>query len=356
MNQSSPADPPAVAARPKRALRADWFTFAILAVAIIGSLLPAQGAAIPTIDVGSKIAIALLFYLYGVRLEPKQTIAGLKHWRLHATILSCTYVIFPIIGLALGALVPWFISPEIYRGVLFLSLLPSTVQSSINFTSIARGNIAGAIVSASISNLLGVIITPLLAIWLMSTTGLHLQASSILDIGGQILLPFVLGQLTRRWTAEWVLAHPKLKYFDQASVLLVVYKAFSQGVRDGIWQRTGVVEILQILLLSAVVLTIMLALTWWMAKWFKFNRADQIAIQFCGTKKSLVTGVPMAGVMFAGADIGLIVLPLMIFHQLQLMVCGSLAGHYAQKDDSWHQAGEEAAESAVNEGPSQTAK
>ncbi len=131
------------------------------------------------------------------------------------------------------------------------------------------------------------------------------------------------------------MAHPKLKLFDQASIVLVVYRAFGQGVREGLWQRTGLSDIAMICVAIAVILPLMLWLTWMVAGWLGFNRRDQIAIQFCGTKKSLATGVPMASVMFPAAQVGMIVLPLMIFHQAQLMVCSSLASRYARKPEEW---------------------
>lgn len=315
----------------------DWFLLGIILFALLGSFLPAPMVLMPAVDWAAKIMIGVLFFLYGVRLRPDQTIAGLKHWCLHATILSYTYILFPLLGLLIGLASPTIISPETYRGLLWICLLPSTVQSSINFTSIARGNVAGAIVSASTSNLLGVFITPLLALALMGTTGLHVAPSSILDISAQILLPFILGQLSRRWTADFVYRHPKLKYFDQASIFVVVYRAFSQGMHEGIWQRTSLPDLLMILVFTTVILVFVLWVTWWGAGLLGFSRADQIAIQFCGSKKSLATGVPMASVIFASSGVGLIVLPLMIFHQVQLMACGALASHYSRKSEEWHQ-------------------
>lgn len=320
-----------------RKFKIDWFLLAIVAAAVIASFLPVRGVGVPVLDWATKVLIFVLFFLYGVRLRPDETLAGLKNWRLHTTILSFTFVIFPLLGLLFGAVSPGAISPEVYRGFLFLCLVPSTVQSSINFTSIARGNIAGAIVSASISNLLGVFITPLLALLVMSTTGMKLDPSSILDIAAQILLPFVLGQLSRRWTADFVARHRRLKLVDQASIVLVVYKAFSQGVREGLWQQTGVSDLAAIVVTTGVLLGVMLWLTWHAPAWLRFNRRDQITIQFCGTKKSLATGVPMASVMFPAAQVGMIVLPLMVFHMVQLVVCGALASRYAQRDEAWHE-------------------
>ncbi len=310
--------------------RFDRFLLAIIGAALIASVLPAQGVAVIVVDLATKVAVAVLFFIYGVRLKPEQALAGLAHWRLHLTILSLTYLLFPLIGWALQVLSPWPLSPALYAGVLYLTLLPSTVQSSINFTSIAKGNVAGAIVSASASNLLGVFLTPVLCWALMTTSGgITIDPSSILDIVGQLLVPFVLGQLSRRWTADWVAARPRLKLFDQGVVVLVVYSAFSAGMREHMWQQVNVTDLAVLLVVCLVILAVMLWFSRWIAQRLGFNRADVIAIQFCGTKKSLATGLPMANVLFAGSPIGLMVLPLMLFHQAQLMACGSLAARYA---------------------------
>ncbi|MFT4218425.1 MAG: bile acid:sodium symporter family protein [Micropruina sp.] len=314
--------------------RIDRFLLAIVGAALVASVLPAQGAAIEVVDWLTTIAVAVLFFVYGVRLKPEQALAGLKHWRLHLTILSLTYLAFPLVGWSLQVLSPWLLSPALYAGVLYLTLVPSTVQSSINFTSVAKGNVAGAIVSASASNLLGVFLTPLLCWGLMSISGtVSFDPSAILDIVLQLLLPFLLGQLSRRWTADWVAAHPRLKLFDNGVIVLVVYSAFSAGMREHMWQQVEPIALLALLGVCLVILAVMLGFSYWLARRLGFNRSDAIAIQFCGTKKSLATGLPMANVLFAGSPIGLLVLPLMLFHQAQLMACGSLAARYAKQLD-----------------------
>ena len=310
----------------------------IICAAIIGTLLPVHGVGATVGTWVSRVTVAILFFLYGVRLERGEAVAGLKHWRLHAVILACTYMVFPIIGVALGPLSPGLIDPDLYRGILWIAVVPGTVQSAVNFTSIARGNIAGAVVSSSLSNMLGVIVTPLLAMLLMRTTGLMVQASSILDIVGQVLAPFLLGQLVRTWCAPFVLRHKKLKYFDQATIAIVVYLAFSDAISQHVWSRTSIGGVLAIIGVALAVLAFMLWLTWHLAGWLGFSRRDQIAIQFCGTKKSLTSGVPMAYVIFSASSVGLIVLPLMIFHQAQLMACSALASRYAARDEAWHEA------------------
>lgn len=312
-------------------VKLDGFMMAIIAAAVVASFLPATGAGAVALSWVTKVAIFCLFFLYGARLAPDEALRGLRHWRLHLTILAFTFVVFPLVGLLVGQLPAWALAPALVPGLVYVTLCPSTVQSSINFTSIARGNVAGAIVSASASNLLGVFLTPLLAIALMNTTGnAAVGWGSILDLMGQILLPFVLGQLSRRWTAGFVARHKRLKLVDQVSIVLVVYSAFSQGVREGIWTMVGWVDIATLVVVCLVLLAFMLWLTWFTARRLGFNRADAIAIQMCGTKKSLATGLPMATVLFAGQPIGLIMLPLMVFHQAQLMACSWLASRYAR--------------------------
>ncbi|WP_300083600.1 bile acid:sodium symporter family protein [Propioniciclava sp.] len=304
---------------------------AIVTAAVVATLLPASGIGAEILDWATKVAIFCLFFLYGARLRPDQALAGLKHWRLHLTILACTFALFPLLGFLLGFLPHAILPAALLPGLVYTTLCPSTVQSSINFTSIARGNVAGAIVSASASNLLGVFVTPLLAIALMNTTGqASVSVGSIVNLVLQILLPFILGQLSRPWTADFVARHPKLKLFDQASIVMVVYAAFSEGVREGIWGLVSIADIALLVAVCLVILALMLWFTWWLARRLGFDRADAIAIQFCGTKKSLATGLPMATVLFAGQPIGLIMLPLMVFHQAQLMACSALASRYAR--------------------------
>lgn len=308
----------------------DPFLLAIIVAAVVGTFLPVTGMGVEVLDWITTFAIALLFFLYGARLSPQETLAGLKHWRLHVTILSFTYLAFPLLGLLVAVVASNWLSPALVTGLVYLTVVPSTVQSSIAFTGIARGNVAGAVVSASASNILGVFLTPALC-WLLLSGTIEFTPQAIIDILLQLLLPFVLGQLSRRWTATWVKAHPQLKLVDRGSIVLVVYAAFAAGRRENMWQQTTLAEIGILVAICLVILAVMLVLSWWTARRLKFNTEDAIAIQFCGTKKSLASGLPMASVLFAGAPIGLLMLPLMIFHQAQLMACASLAERYARR-------------------------
>lgn len=315
-----------------RRLRPDGFLLAIITSAVLASFFPARGVGMTLLHAASTVAIFLLFFLYGARIAPREALQGLAHWRLHVTILAFTFLLFPLLGLALRPLSGTWLSPQLYAGLLYLCLVPSTVQSSIAFTSIARGNVPGAIVSASASNLLGVVVTPALVVLTMAGANGRVGLGQIGDIVIQLLLPFVLGQASRRWTARWVTAYgAPLKLVDRGVVVLVVYTAFSQGMSEHMWSQVDAAQLVVLVAVCLVLLALMLVLTWYVPHRMGFSREDNIAIQFCGTKKSLATGLPMAQVLFAGSGVGLLVLPLMVFHQAQLMACSVLAQRYARE-------------------------
>ncbi|MBX5158627.1 bile acid:sodium symporter [Rhizobium sp. NZLR8] len=309
----------------------DTFTILLVCTVILASLLPAHGTFAGYFGIATDLAIALLFFLHGARLSRDVVIAGLLHWRLHLVILLTTFGIFPLLGLALG-LIPDTILPQpLYLGILFLCVLPSTVQSSIAFTSMAGGNVPAAICSASASNIFGMFLTPLL-VGLLFSVGGHggFSFDALQQILLQLLAPFIVGQILQPWIGDWIRAKKKiLMPVDRGSILMVVYLAFSTAVVEGLWHTFSIADIAVVIVADMVLLAIVLVLTMFGSRGLGFNRPDQITITFCGSKKSLASGVPMANVIFAGQSIGAIVLPLMLFHQIQLMVCAVIAQKYA---------------------------
>ncbi len=314
-------------------LRVDPYILAIVGMVVLASIVPARGAAAPAMGLVTTLAIALLFFLYGARLSREAIVAGLTNWKLQLTVFLSTFVLFPLLGLAFSvAFRPW-LGTTAASGLLFLSLLPSTVQSSIAFTSIGRGNVAAAICSASFSNLIGVVLTPLLVGMLMATHG-GISADAIRDIALQLFLPFLLGQLVRRWVGPWITKHKALTgYVDRGSILLVVYTAFSEGVNAGLWHQVDFASLVLMIVANLILLGCVLGVTTVLSRTLGFAKEDEIAIVFCGSKKSLASGLPMANILFAGHAVGLIVLPLMLFHQVQLMACAALARRYATRPD-----------------------
>jgi len=298
----------------------------------LASLLPVHGRGAIVFGHITDLAIALLFFLYGSRLAPRDVLDGMRDLRLHGLVLAFTYLVFPLLGLATRLLVPWLLTPQLYVGLMFLCVLPSTVQSSIAFTSMARGNVSAALCSASLSNLLGVLLTPLLVGLLLSQQGVQLAGHAIRDIALQLLLPFALGQLLRPYTTAFVTRNKRLLgLVDRGSILLVVYAAFSEGVVSGIWRTLDLRTLLLLFLMCALLLAIVLLLTTFVGRRLQLRVEDEIVLVFCGSKKSMASGLPMASVLFPAALVGGVVLPLMLFHQMQLIVCAWLARRYAER-------------------------
>jgi solute carrier family 10 (sodium/bile acid cotransporter), member 7 len=319
-----------------KTLLPDTFTLLLIAAVGLASLLPISGEPAEWFAIATNLAIAGLFFLHGARLSTDVVIAGFLHWRLQVFILVTTFVVFPLLGLALGVLSPWLIPQPLYLGLLFLCVLPSTVQSSIAFTSIAGGNVPAAICAASTSNILGIFLTPALVAMLFSASG-HVGVSfdMVWKIMLQLFLPFVAGQVLQPFIGNWVRARKALLTpFDRGSILMVVYLAFSDAVTEGVWRVLEARDLALLFGIDALLLVAVLSLTSLAGKLFSFDREDRITAVFCGSKKSLASGVPMAGVIFAGQPIGAIVLPLMLFHQIQLMVCAWLARIYAARKEA----------------------
>ena len=316
-------------------MKIDFYLLFLLAAVGLATILPCHGYSAVILAFITKAAIFLLFFLHGAKLSRQAVFSGAGHWRLHLLVLTSTFFLFPLLGLALSALSGEWIEPTIQQGLLFLCLLPSTVQSSIAFTSIARGNVPAAVCSATLSNIVGIFVTPLfvgLTIGVRNA-GPGVDLNAFTSIAVQLLLPFVLGHLSRPLTAALIHRQKAVvNLVDRGSILLVVYTAFSGAVVGGIWSRLAPSDIALILVLDALLLTVVLVATTVSARVLRFSKEDEIAIVFCGSKKSLASGVPMAGVLLSPATFGALIVPLMLFHQMQLMICAVLARRYAARE------------------------
>lgn len=311
----------------------DRMTLMLLAVVAAASIFPAQGDVAAVLKVVTMVMIGVLFFLHGAKLSRAAIIAGATHWRLHLLVLLCTFALFPVLALLFKPGILLLLTPELYLGILFLCLLPSTVQSSIAFTAAARGNVPAAVCSASVSSLLGIFLTPLLvSVAMPASSGAGASLDSVLMIVYQLLLPFIAGQIARRWIGGWVDRHKSLvRGVDQGSILLVVFSAFSAAVVEGLWSRVPAAMLVNLVVVCIVLLAVVMLVVTWLARRFGFSKADEITIVFCGSKKSLATGIPLAHVLIPAASISMVVLPLMLFHQIQLIVCAVIAGRYARR-------------------------
>lgn len=320
-------------AKSRPRLLPDNFTLALVGTLVLASLLPCRGVTLVALDHLTNVAIALLFFLHGAKLSRQAVIAGASNWRLHSIVFLTTFVLFPLFGFALRPLLSPLVTPALYAGILFLCTLPSTVQSSIALTAIAKGNVPAAICSASASSVIGIFFTPVVVSLVLSS---HVGSGSAWITVGEILLqlfvPFVFGQLVRPWIGGWLDRNESLVgMIDQGSILLIVYSAFSAAVDKGLWHEVAPSALAGLLFADGVLLAAALITTGLISKWLGFERADRVTIIFCGSKKSLSQGITMAKVIFASHAVGPAVLPLMLFHQIQLMVCAALAQRWGRR-------------------------
>ncbi|MGE4432139.1 MAG: bile acid:sodium symporter family protein [Sphingobium sp.] len=311
----------------------DPFILMLVGTVVLASVLPARGGFVPVVGAVSTIGIVLLFFFHGAKLSRAAIIAGASNWRLHLAILAATYGLFPLLGLAV-AQVP-VAPPLLASGLLYLTLLPSTAMSSVALTAMARGNVAAALCGASFSNLAGIFLTPMLVLLTMGGKGNAVSWQTIEEIGLQMLLPFALGHMLRPWIGDFVQRQRTLvTAVDRGAVLMVVYSAFGAAVVAGLWHHLSIEALLIVTLICCLLLAVVLGATALAGRAMGLAREDRIVLLFCGSKKSLATGAPMASILFARADLGFILLPIMLFHQIQLIVCALIAQHYANEADS----------------------
>lgn len=317
-------------------LKPDNFTLALAATVFIASMFPASGVLANALEKITSGVIVLLFFLHGSKLSRPAIWSGIGHWRLHILVTLTTFVFFPLLGWMLKPLLSYLMPQDLVLGVLFLCTLPATVQSAIALTGLARGNVPAAVCSASGSTLMGIVFTPLLVTTLLSqsgTTGNPME--SVGKIAVQLLLPFVLGHVLRPWTSGLLQKlGSNIKVFDQGSILLVVYAAFSGAVVAGLWQQMPWTAMLTLFSVCALILACSMAWCIWSSRRFGFSTSDEATILFCGAQKSLVSGIPIAQVLFSASAVGPMVLPIMLFHPMQLMVSAVIAGRYGRQADN----------------------
>src|ERR1700739_1278452 len=279
----------------------DNFTLALIGTLVLASLLACRGTALEVVDDLTNVAIAVLFFLHGAKLSRQAVIAAAGHWRLHGLVLLTTFVLFPLFGLAFEPFLLPLVTAPPYAGILFLCTLPSTVQSSIAFTAIAKGNVPAAVCSASASSIIGIFVTPLVASILLTS---HVKSTSAWHTVGAIVLqlfvPFVCGQLLQPLIGGWIERHESIvSGVDHGSILLIVYTAFSAAGGEGLWHQVPLSALAGLLVADGVLLAAALITTGLVSKWLGFERADRVTIVFCGSKKSLSQGITIAKGIFS---------------------------------------------------------
>lgn len=317
-----------------RRLIPDRFILVLVATLVVASVLPATGVWLEAIGWLSNAAIFLLFFLHGARLSREAVVDGARRWRLQLAILAFGYVAMPAVTLALAHLLAGRFAPELLMGLLFLGVLPTTVQSSIAYSSIARGNVAASVIAAGSSNLLGVVLTPLLFALLASTAFGAVSLAGVGKVALLLLLPFALGQLLREAVLPTVQRHAKVAgMMDKLTIVLAVYVAFSDAATQGLWSRVSIGALVGLGLVALLLLLAAFAAAWALGGVMRLDPADRATMLFAGAHKSLATGAPMARILFPPALAGAVILPLMLYHQMQLMLSAVISARLAQNDE-----------------------
>lgn len=311
-------------------MKLDKFVLAIIAAIVLAYFFPQWGSdssSIP-IDQIASVGISLIFFFYGLKLSPEQIKTGLKNWKLHLLVQLSTFLLFPLIVIAFYPFIKSENNQTIWLAFLFLAALPSTVSSSVVMVSIARGNIPAAIFNASISGLIGIVITPLwMGLFLKNTTTDFNLGAVYIKLITEILLPVAAGIVLQRYWGK--IARCNIRYltlFDKSVILLIIYKSFSESFESNVFNTVSVADLLLISIVVFGLFWVVYLLTGKMARVLKFNTEDAITAKFCGTKKSLVHGTVFSKILFQhSTSTGIILLPLMIFHGMQIFIISIIA-------------------------------
>lgn len=311
-------------------LRIDPFVVAIIISIILAYLFPQLGAADSPVPMSliSSLGISLIFFFYGLSLSTEAIKNGLKNWKLHVSVQASTFLLFPLLILPFYPLVKDTSHELLWLAFLFMAALPSTVSSSVVMVSMAKGNLPAAIFNASISGIIGILLTPLWMLSFVKQSEVPFEFSSIyFQLITEIVIPLILGLALRRFLGVWAQKHKStLNKFDKSVILLIIYKSFVKSFEDEIFSSVSILEMLAMLVLVVILFFVVYFLTGWIGKVLKFNHADQITNQFCGTKKSLVHGTVFSEALFGQTTIvGIMLLPLMFYHALQILIISVIA-------------------------------
>ncbi|MFT3847481.1 MAG: bile acid:sodium symporter family protein [Propionivibrio sp.] len=322
--------------RTARRLAGDWFLVGMLLSVLSASFFPDAGRSGGWLHMEKavNVGVAIVFFLHGLTISFDRFKAGMMRWPVHVVVQLLTFAVFPLLYYPFRALFSDFIPPALMLGFLYLCVLPSTITSSVAMTGLARGNVPAAIFNATLSSLIGIGMTPLLVSLMAGAQGGQPPLlDTVLSIARMLLLPLIVGQLVRPWLFGWFQRYKSVTgKLDKLVILMLVYAAFCDSVAAGLWRDHGQEVIFLTLAGAAILLAVVLVLSTALARRLDFSKEDEITIVFCGSKKTLASGVPMATLLFgAHPSLGLIVLPIMFYHQLQLFVCSMLAQRYARR-------------------------
>lgn len=314
-------------------MKIEKFVLFIIGAIVFAYFFPEWGAK-NIINTISSIGVSLIFFFYGLKLSPSKLKAGLKNWKLHFLVQASTFILFPLLVLLARPFLQNQEQETIWLAFFFLAALPSTVSSSVVMVSIAKGNMPAAIFNASISGIIGILVTPLWMGLFVTNDQANFNFIAIYTkLIVQIIVPVVIGLLLQRYLGVFAQKHSsKITLFDKSIILLIIYKSFASSFTDNIFSTVSVLDLVLLLVGVLVLFTITYFSTGFIAKKLKFNLEDQITVQFCGTKKSLVHGTVFSKIIFGNiATIGIVLLPIMLFHATQILIISVIASKLAKR-------------------------
>ena len=319
--------------------KGDWFLAGMALAVALAWAFPEPGARGGWLqpELLNKLGVALIFFLNGVSLSFAAMKAGAMRWPVHLAVQATTFLVFPLTGVVLLWISDAWMPEELAIGFFFLCALPSTVSSSVALTAAARGNAPAAVFNATLSSLIGVVVTPLWVSWRLKAEGGGIDAGGVIvDLLLWLVLPLLAGQVARRWLAGWAGRNKRrIQTVDRGTILLIIYTSFCDSIARGVWSEQGAGVVAMAAAGSLVLFFAVMGIVSAVARLAGFSVEDRIAAVFCGSKKTIASGVPMAQLLFAADPrLGVILLPLMIYHSLQLVICGVLAGRWARRSEA----------------------
>ncbi len=305
----------------------------LLATVVLATVLPAQGTALEVLSFISSAAVFLLFLLNGLRLPRHEVLAGLSNMRLLAPLVAWVFGAMALAGLGMAHLLDNRVPQILALGFLYLGCLPSTVQSATAYVSLANGNVAASVVSAALTNILGVFVTAPLFTALAGSGEAAVDSRAFVKVVMILLVPFAIGQFAQRWAGGWVKDHRQLTaWMDRSSIAIAVYAAFSGAVAAGLWSMLNLRDWAVVLAATGVFLVFGFGGAWLLGRVVGLDRRTRITMLFSGGQKSIAMGAPLATVLFPPAVAGVILVPILVYHLTQLVISAPIAARLAASD------------------------
>lgn len=311
----------------------DRFILVLIGAMVLAAVMPVGAGDAHMASHAAAGAVFVVFLLHGIRLPRQQVLDGIRNWRVQGALMAFVFAAMPLAGLLLSHIFASWLPPLLAVGLLYCSILPTTVQSATTYTGMAGGNIAISVVASAIINLAAIIITPaLFAVLAGRSGGVDLSGELLPRIALMLLLPFIIGQVIQHWVRPTAMRYPRLiRTIDQSAIAIAVYVAFSAAVVDGIWGRLSGTDIALLLLAVALLLLTGFGGGWIMARRVTANAGDRAAMLFVASHKSIAVGAPLATLLFAPATAGVILLPILVYHMAQLLISSWIAPALAGK-------------------------